>query len=402
MKDDSQDPTHSAVDGVVDMTDMTQASLDLDRREAQITDMEAVATNKTRRLNRLNDRSERGFWDWELGTDHEWYSTRLVSLLDYGLADPFANELMRLLAQATAGSVKETRRIRERIANARDFDERIHIINAERQPVWLRIRCAVSADGNGEHYSAGAIEDITDRVLLETERAGFAEELERSNAALEAFADVASHDLKSPLRHIGESIRKLQEPQDGDTFKEAQTGLQGVQARIGQMSNLLDGLLDYSRVGRAKDRITTVDVQVLIDDVLALHASPSQIKIDLDCEAAQIETNVVALQTCVRNILDNAIKHADNANPCLLLELRDEDTNVVISVHDNGPGIPEQQKAEVFDLFRTLEQAEGTRGSGMGLAIVKKYVRAHGAAISIGKSELGGACFVLSWPKQAV
>lgn len=411
MMDDNQRPNRSTHTNARDFaardsTTKTPAALqranrELDEREARVADMEAVAADKSRQLRRLNDRPSGGFWDWELGTHNEWYSTRLATLLDYRLTESFPNELMRLLAQTTDASVKATRRVRERIAGAKDFDERLNVLTPDDQPVWLRIRCAVSKDLLAGHYSAGTVEDITDRVLLETERARFAEELERSNAELDAFANIASHDLKAPLRHIGESARQLQQKQDGKTPKHFDTHLTAIQARIGLMNNLLDGLLDYARVGRAKDRIAHIDVQQLLDEVLELLAPPSKIKIELDCAAALLETDAIALQTCLRNILDNAIKHADKNNPCLLLELRDEGTNVVISIHDNGPGVPEQQRAEVFELFRTLEQPDHTRGSGMGLAFVKKCAHAHGGAITIEESELGGACFVLSWPKHA-
>ena len=373
-------------------------------------DFDAALASGTQQLNRLNERFEDGLWDWEISVGKEWYSTRLVALLDYTKAcaneGSYPNELMRLLAQSTQETVLATRRIRERLANSADFDERLNIIDAEGESIWLRVRGGVSNDTLEGPYSAGAIEDISDRVLLETERQKFSQELERSNAELQAFASVASHDLKAPLRHVSELARRIQQSEEDSNSaplsEEQKLCLSEMKDRIGLMDELLNGMLEYARVGRPEDRSETVDFEELASDSLGLLAPPREFRIDLDVTALPLKADTSVLEKCFRNLLDNAIKHANKEDPHVRISIADIDSHVCIAVHDNGPGIPEEQRVEVFDLFATLDQTEATRGAGMGLAIVKKSIENAGGNASIRTSELGGACVELCWPRQAV
>ena len=224
-------------------------------------------------------------------------------------------------------------------------------------------------------------------------------ELERSNRDLDDFAYVASHDLRSPLRNI-DSLANWVIEDSGDSLPvECRHHLDRMKLRIDRLDRLLSDLLTYSRAGRLEEKLEVVDSRKLVDEIVDSLSKPDDFTFTLHGTFPQFETLKQPLETCLRNLIDNAIKHHDHTNGCVEVSTRKHETYYCFSVSDNGPGIDPQFHERVFKVFQTLK-GDGVEASssGAGLAIVKKTVRAYGGFIELHSAKGSGATFELFWP----
>ncbi len=242
------------------------------------------------------------------------------------------------------------------------------------------------------------IVDISTRRELERERDRQRQELERSNADLEEFAYVASHDLKAPLRaisHLAEWIREDIMPAP-DT--ETAANLDLLQGRVGRMRRLLDGLLAYSRIGREHASVETVDIEELLQDIIALLAPPPGFTVAWEGGPALLRTQRVAIQVVLENLIANALKHHDHAEGRIVVSMRMLDGLAEFRVSDDGPGIHDRFHERIFVIFQTLASRDDIESSGIGLAIVKRRIEHHGGRIRIESAPPArGASFVFTW-----
>lgn len=253
---------------------------------------------------------------------------------------------------------------------------------------------------DGEQKFTGIIRDITERKEAEREIRRHLEMLKRSNEELDAFAYIASHDLKSPLRAISHLAHWIEEDVGEVLPAEAREHLVMLHKRVERMDQLLDSLLDYSRVGREEAAIEKVDVREVVREIEQLIDIPDDFKIECEGEVPVFKTEKVPLELVLRNLISNAIKHRAVDKGCVRVSVRDDGDFYEFKVSDNGPGIDEAYHRSVFDMFRTLKPRDEVEGSGIGLSLVKKTVEGREGKAWV-ESEIGnGANFYFTWPKE--
>lgn len=238
-----------------------------------------------------------------------------------------------------------------------------------------------------------AISDISVRKRLE-------HELRQAHANLEEFTYVASHDLRSPLRGIADLVEWIEADLGKGAPPEVSKNLGRVSQRIGRMERLIDDLLAYARAGRATTDYSLVDMGSLVQDILALQPLPPGFVLELDLQVAPFHATRTPLETALRNLLGNAVKHHDRASGTIRIEAREVDSHCLVSITDDGPGVPGSASDRIFKLFQTLKANE--RGaSGVGLALTKRVVEVHGGRIELSSPvhEGRGACFRFWWPR---
>ncbi len=226
--------------------------------------------------------------------------------------------------------------------------------------------------------------------------------LEDSNAELERFAYVASHDLKTPLRGIGNITEFLEEDlAEYLASDEANPGVARNLTRISEqsarMNALIDGILDYSRIGGdSGGSVEPVNIPNLLDQITGdLGLPPDQVVhsgiADFDACAA------VYFEQVLQNLVANAVlHHNDREQLRITVSVDSSDTQYIVRVSDNGPGIAPQHHERIFQVFQRL-QASGT-GTGIGLSIVKKIVENQGCSIELISDVEAGATFAFTWP----
>jgi len=252
-------------------------------------------------------------------------------------------------------------------------------------------------------FSAARRTRLVEQLVVEKTRqiAAYAAELERSNRELDEFAYIASHDLKAPLRVIGNAARWLEEDLAAHLTGENRENMDLLRGRVMRMGKLLDDLLEYSRVGRGSDNHdgNWVNGQVLIDNILLLLSPPKGFELRVAPGFAGLSLKRMPLQTVLLNLIGNAIKHHDRSEGVIKVDVRDEGGFWRFTVRDDGPGIPKRFHEQAFKMFQTLRPRDQVEGSGMGLAFVKKTVGYFGGELSL-VSEGRGTELSFTWPKQ--
>jgi signal transduction histidine kinase len=235
------------------------------------------------------------------------------------------------------------------------------------------------------------------RVVIEQARLARAlAEVERSNRALDEFAHVVSHDLKAPVRAIREYSGFLLDPPAGTTDAERREDLRRINELSVRMRRMIDDALAYARAGHAGDRVETVDIGALLQEVVEFLAAPPDVTIQLAPAMPSIVTERTPFEQVFRNLLSNAItyRRADGAR--IGVGARNDGAMCEITVTDNGPGIAAEDQERIWRLFHTSRPGDG---SGLGLAMVKRIVEGHQGSVAVRSAPGEGSSFIVRWPR---
>ncbi len=226
-------------------------------------------------------------------------------------------------------------------------------------------------------------------------------ELSKNNRELDAFAYVASHDLKSPLRGIDQLATWITEDLSETLDPDTATHLRLMRNRINRMEMLLSDLLAYSRAGRVTQELSKVDTHTLVSETFDLLSLSHLMGFSVADNMPIFVTLHTPLELVFRNLLNNAIKHHDHPEGYIKVEVETLAEGYAFIVSDDGPGIAPEHHERVFGMFQTLRPRDEVEGSGMGLAIVKKTVESVGGTITLTSDGLRGASFRFTWPNEA-
>ncbi|HTZ70987.1 MAG TPA: ATP-binding protein [Acetobacteraceae bacterium] len=254
---------------------------------------------------------------------------------------------------------------------------------------------------DGETMVVAGIIDVTLRHEAEREKEQQRRELERSNADLEEFAYVASHDLKAPLRAISHLAQWITQDVEATATPETLDNLKLLQGRVTRLQKLLDGLLAYSRVGRGQSEVDDVDVGETVRDIATLLGPPAGFTVTYEGAPGKLHTHRAPLRVVLENLISNALKHHDRCEGKVTVAMRRIGKLAEFRVTDDGPGIPTRFHDRIFVIFQTLESRDDVESSGIGLAIVKKKVESHGGDIKVESAPPArGTAFVFTWPES--
>ena len=269
---------------------------------------------------------------------------------------------------------------------------------------WVLSRAKVlERDPNGAPLRAiGTHLDINARKEAEEALAAKAQELSRSNAELEQFAYVASHDLKEPLRMVSCYCQLLQRRFQGRLDATADEFIRFAVEGAGRMQNLIDDLLSYSRVNRKASPLKPVDCAAVLKDALtnlkiAVEQSHAVVTHD---PLPTVPAHANQLIQLFQNLISNAIKFRSSRPPEIHVAVDLQENFWRFAVRDNGIGLDPKFSDRIFVIFQRLHTKAEYPGTGMGLAICKKIVEQHGGRIWV-ESEPGvGSVFYFSIPAE--
>ena len=247
------------------------------------------------------------------------------------------------------------------------------------------------------HYGdeIGKLATVLDAFQVNTQK------IKQSNEELERYAFITAHDLKSPLRAIDNLSQWIEEDMEDAMSPQTRGHMALLRGRVHRMEKLLSDILDYSRIDRQDytQKTEMVDAKTLAEDAAAFAAPPEGYQVVIAPALSAIKVQRIPLQQVFYNLINNAIKHNPNPSGIIEVDARVEADHYVFSVKDNGPGIPAEYHAKIFEMFQTLHPRDKREGSGMGLAFVKKILTGHGSAITVESEPGHGALFRFTWPK---
>ncbi|GEM_PF-1703710 len=263
-----------------------------------------------------------------------------------------------------------------------------------------------SIEWDGAPAVLGALRDVTERKNAEArlqkqqeELALYARQLERSNRELDQFAYVTSHDLKAPLRAIANLSLWIEEDLQDKLGDETRRHLDLLRGRVARMEGLINGILEYSRIGRIRQAHETVDVRALLGEVLDLLDPPKGFTIRLPERLPVLACERVRLHQVFFNLIGNAVKHHDKGGGTIVVEAQEEGDFYRFTVSDDGPGIAPEYHEKVFEIFQTLVARDKMESTGIGLTLVKKIVEDQGGNILLESSEGQGTRIQFLWPQ---
>jgi len=251
---------------------------------------------------------------------------------------------------------------------------------------------------DGKPHFIGVMRDITARKQAEAELAELLAALERSNEELDKFAYVASHDLKAPLRVIDNAAGWLEEDLADVLTEDTRESLDMLRGRVRRMERLLDDLLAHSRIGRDGGEATVVSGAELADTLRGLLNLPEGMQLHVSDAFRRIEVQTMPVTTILLNLLSNAVKHHDRTDGNIWLDAAEVEQGLELSVADDGPGIAPEYHERIFEMFQTLRPRDEVDGSGLGLAMVRKYAAIAGGRINVTSDGGRGTRFTLLWP----
>jgi len=238
--------------------------------------------------------------------------------------------------------------------------------------------------------------EVAERTRSERILQQQSDDLARSNADLEQFAYVASHDLSEPLRAISGPITLLARRYEGQLDADADEYIGFAVDGCLRMQAIIDGLLAYSRVGRLEGTLESVDCNALLETVLgwlapAIEASGANVRVG---ELPVILADKTQLGQVFLNLLSNAVKFvAPGTSPHIAVGAVQAGAAWRFEVTDNGIGIDPEYRKRIFGIFKRLHGREEYPGTGIGLSLVKKIVERHGGTVGVADAPLGGSLF---------
>ncbi len=240
-----------------------------------------------------------------------------------------------------------------------------------------------------------AIEDVTERRRVEKELSHRAAELARSNAELEQFAYVASHDLQEPLRIVASYTQLLSRRYQGRLDTDADEFIAYIVDGAVRMKQLINDLLAYSRVSTQGKAFAPVDCeeifrQALINLGMAVEESGAVVTHD---PLPTIPGDPSQLGQLFQNLIGNAIKFRGDLLPRIHLSAKEKQNEWLFSVQDNGIGIEPEYNHRIFIIFQRLHGKEAYPGTGIGLAVCRKIVERHGGTIWVESAIGKGSTF---------
>ena len=220
------------------------------------------------------------------------------------------------------------------------------------------------------------------------------------NQELDQFAYIVSHDLKAPLRAVGNISSWIEDDLSDEVEPEIQNHLDMLRSRLHHMQDLIDSLLNYSRVGRTQIAIESISVADLLSEIISsLHPS-SEFNIVISPMMPNFQGRKILLQQVFANLISNAIKHHHREDGKIEISVQDSETFYEFSVTDDGPGIAPEYHDTIFAIFQTLESKYKNDSTGIGLAIVKKIIETEGGKIKLESQLDRGTTFRFTWLKQ--
>jgi PAS domain S-box-containing protein len=362
---------------------------------------EVELKTQAERLSLATKAFQAGIWDWDVRANRIIWDERLYEI--YGLPPNSGIDYQTWASTVVPEDLPRVEAWLQRVLASKSQDSaEFRIILPDGSLRYVEtVEGAILDDAGQIVRLVGVNLDITERKLEEQRLRELTAKLRAANGELEAFAHVASHDLKAPLRVIDNASQWLEEDLAEHLTDDTRGTLKLLRGRVKRMEKLLDDLLEYARIGRVTegDQAEMISGDELTGNILAL-MDLGHFTVKVSPDFAGIRVRAMPLQQILMNLIGNAFKHHDRRNGCIEVTVEDRGDLYAFAVKDDGPGIPPRYHEQIFKMFTTLKPRDQVEGSGMGLAMVRKHVEVFGGKLELESAEGKGSTFRFTLPKQ--
>ncbi len=342
-----------------------------------------------------------------IGVPAAWVNGKTRHLMAVGLATGFLSATIGtalLLVSLSASLTKPLSRLLttiQEITASSDLSKRVEITSDDEIGVLAQAFNQMTEDLCQTTTSVDNLHrEIAVRRRAEEGQAALIEQVNDINKELKDFAYVVSHDLKAPLRGIKTLAQWIREDAGDKLDPDNREQLDLLMRRVDRMHNLIEGVLQYSRIGRAEEQVSLVDLDKLVPEIIDIIQPPEHIRVVVESDLGEIECGETHISQVFQNLLSNAIKYMDKPEGLVRIGRIDSGDYWTFSVSDNGPGIEEKYFEQIFRIFQTLERKDEYESTGIGLTVTKKIIEQYGGHISVQSKVGDGTTFLFTLPKH--
>jgi PAS domain S-box-containing protein len=371
----------------------------LEERERERDHAQEALQASEKKYRRLFDDSRDGVFMTSRAGELLEANQSVCDIFGYTLEEMIGMDVHRLYLSSSDRA--EYQQVVERTGSVKDYEVRLRKKDGTLIDCLLTSNVRLGKDGSVLGYQ-GIIRDVTrqkkDEQALKTQ----AKELQRSNADLEQFAFVASHDLQEPLRNVTACVQLLQKRCKGELGTETEQFMGFALDSVTRMRDLINDLLTYSRVGTQGRPFEPTNCEEVLYHVKANLASAiarTGAVVTRD-PLPVVSGDPTQLVQVFQNLIANAIKfHGNGRAPKVHITAVENEHQWTFSVKDNGIGIEPQHLDRIFTVFQRLHRKTEYEGTGIGLAIVKKIVNRHRGEVWVESEPGTGSSFYFTLPK---
>ncbi len=383
----------------------------LNNMQAKINSSYTKLKTSEEKYRRLVELAQEGIWTIDEHGSTIFVNPAMAGMLGYSTEEMMGKHLFDFMdEQGKAIAAKNMERRKNGIRENHDFE----FLRKDGQRIYTSMATAPVFDAAGKYAGAVAgVMDITERIkaekelrdhqnLLEAVVQERTKSLEISNKELEAFSYSVAHDLRTPLRSITSFSQILYNDEFDRLSDESKDNLNRIIRAGKDMSQLIDELLELSRISRVDIRYTNVDITELSKNIINQLSSQSperKSKIVIS-ENLTVTADKTLIQIMLQNLIQNAWKFTQN-NEESVIEIGQTNTGnqPCFYVRDNGIGFDMQYKHKLFEPFQRLHGSDYS-GNGIGLATVKRILNRHGGTVWAEATNSGGATFYFTVPEN--
>jgi len=277
--------------------------------------------------------------------------------------------------------------LKDQITKGHPFNCEIINYSKTGQKYWVRIQGQALYNKNGEIIKFFAIEeDISNQKLLENQREELVDNLAKTNKELEDYAQIVSHDLKSPLQSIHSLLSWIKEDNDTEFNSQTLGYLSMIENKVEKMDHLIDGILTYSKIDKGDALIENVNLQQIVQGIIDIIYIPENVTVTIKNSLPVLKANRFRIQQLFQNLIGNAVNYIERESGLVEVSSEEFDQYYVFSIKDNGVGIDKKNHNKIFNTFQSFTSSQ--KSTGLGLSIVKKIIEAKKGEIWL-ESELG-------------
>ncbi|MUV03968.1 PAS domain S-box protein [Flavobacterium rakeshii] len=316
----------------------------------------------------------------------EWVNSSFEQMSGY-TKEELIGQKPGILLQGPDSHPETVTYLSNQIKKGEPFNCEIVNYSKSNKKYWVKIQGQALYNNWGEIVRFFAIEeDITDKKLLESQKEVLLKSLAKSNKELEDYAQIVSHDLKSPLRSINSLVAWIKEDNEGALTEQTTQYLNMIEDKLEKMDHLIQGVLTYSKIDKTDIAKENVNIHEVVSNIISIIHIPQHTKVEIKNTLPVLKADRFRIQQLFQNLISNAVNYIDKEEGLVSIDVEEAKDCFIFSVRDNGPGIAEENQEKIFKIFQSFSKSE--KSTGLGLSIVKKIVDNYGGKIWI-ESELG-------------
>lgn len=368
-----------------------------------ITESKGVKESLARSEARLQlaiEGAELGYWEWDVQNDVIRLSPQFLRILDYP-TDKEVNtfgSFVALIHDNDKKKVIQTMQRRLEISSLFSIEFRAKAANGEYRNLLAKGK-TLKSEEDSRLYAAGFIIDVTEDKNAENSLRVALDELKKTNADLEQFAYVASHDLQEPLRTVNSYVQLFSVKYNNQIDEKGKQYITFIVDATTRMRNLIKDLLEFSRSGKPAPKVMTSFHEVVNQALASLSSKIDSSKANIIYDRwtdTSLYGNPGEIARVIQNIVSNSIKFKRlDQKPVIKIGYEVNGDSTTISIKDNGVGIAKENYTKLFKMFYRIREGDTATcdGNGIGLAICKRIIDKHGGEITADSREGKGTKF---------